>query len=89
MREAIKSVPVTQEDVDSLRKAFIHRSGMLSLLTEKASPTDRDYEVFAEKDNAYQALWTDIVTRYFGVSFTQGAYQWDCDFDTREVRIYL
>lgn len=85
---AVQSVFIEQEEVDLLRKAFIHRTGMMTLLSEKQSPTERDYEVFAEKDEAYKSAWDALLAKYFPtVDFSIAGTSWACDFSTREILV--
>lgn len=78
---------IDREDMENLREAFVHRNGMMNLLNEKANPTERDYEMFARKDDQYNRCWDSVLNRYFDGEYKRGDYLWNCDFDTCEVTI--
>lgn len=87
MAQIVERVIIEPDDAERLRRAFIHRSGMLALLNEKTAPTERDYEVFSEKHAHYESVWDDILQRYFPGKYRTGNYRWACDFISREVVI--
>ena len=76
-----------EADVINLQKAFSMRKALMDIINEKPAPNDRDYEMFAEKNDAYAAAWEQVLNNTFEGKYRTGNFSWDCNFATREITI--
>jgi len=76
------------EDVKMLKMAYIRRQAMFDIINEKTSPSDRDYEWFAYKNDEYKIAWELVLKRTFDTDYAKlGKFSWDCNFETGEVTV--